>query len=334
MKSLGLLLVISLLVFSSVVAALLIYFPRFLSVTSEIQYDADDPSYNKGYWRQEIKSKGSERAYAAFVEKNSLQPEQRQHFFAHAMGEALFEELGIEGVVSCTDAFSFGCYHGFSTRAIASGGVEALMKLDAVCVKTFGHLSGCKHGLGHGILEYVGYQKLERALAMCTSLVAQPTPLMGCTSGVFMEYLSPLVDSDSKSRMIEYSNPYSPCTDIPKQYRSSCYFELGQWFRQTPNTDYGALCNALEEGDAHYCFLGIGTDMTRGWKDAETLIARCARFGALGELACRAGAAWSLVGNTTAVELCAYEDQEQRRTCIQTADLTQGIDPSIQESLK
>lgn len=309
-----------------------------LFTTGRLNYNEGDRGYNKEYWRQEIARNGAERAYGEFFEKNSLVPEARQHLFAHAFGEALFEKLGIEAVTVCSDAFSFGCYHGLFSRAIAEGGQDALIKLDAACRTEFGDLSGCSHGLGHGILEYVGYESLERALGMCTSLVNQPTPLLGCTSGVFMEYLSPLKDADGKlapsSRPFDANLPFAPCTDVSDEYRASCYFELGQWFRQTPDTDYGALCGALEVPAKQNCFLGIGTDMTRGWKDAETLIAKCARYDAENELACRAGAAWSLVGSPVAIALCAYEKIELRRICLEMADLTEGLDASIRQSLE
>lgn len=307
-------------------------------VSPLLRYDPEDPGFNKGYWSQEISSAGAERAYEAFVEKNNLIPEARRHLFAHAMGEALFAELGIEAVATCTDAYSFGCYHGLFSRAIAEGGKDAVLQLDAACTERFGNLSGCSHGLGHGILEYVGYENLDKALSMCSSLVSQPAPLLGCTSGVFMEYLAPLKGSDGSlapsSRPFDPELPFAPCTDVSEEYRSSCYFELGQWFRQTPGTDYGALCGRLEESAKRNCFLGIGTDMTRGWKDADTLIAKCARYDAENELACRAGAAWSLVGSPTAVALCAYGNAELTQECIEMADLTEGGDASIRRSLQ
>lgn len=329
-------LVVPVLLFSvSVVVTAVYILHAFFGYPS--RYNEQDSGYNKAYWRGEISRHGAEESYASFLQRNSSVPEVRQHLFAHAMGEALFEELGIEAVIVCTDAFSFGCYHGFSSRAIATGGIEALLKLDAACTQKFGNLSGCKHGLGHGILEYVGYGKIERALSMCAELVSQPTPLLGCTSGVFMEYLSPLTDSfgglESGSRMIDYAHPYAPCTEVAEEYQNSCYFELGQWFRQTPNTDYGGLCDALTGSRKEKCFLGIGTDMTRGWKDAATLIRQCARYSSENELACRAGAAWSLVGTQTAVQLCSYENTARSQKCIELADLTEGLDVSIRQAL-
>lgn len=326
-------LVLALLVFCAVVLVFLAY-----HFGSQLRYSPEDPGYNKQYWKQEIIRNGSEKAYGEFLQKNDLIPEARQHLFAHAFGEALFEERSIEAVLTCTDAYSFGCYHGLFSRAIAEGGKDALVKLDLACTEKFGNLSGCSHGLGHGILEYLGYESLNGALAMCSSFVSQPTPLLGCTSGVFMEYLAPLKGVDGalapSSRPFDQERPFAPCTDVAEGYRSSCYFELGQWFRQTPHTDYGELCSRLSGTAKMSCFLGIGTDMTRGWKDAETLIDKCARYDAENELACRAGAAWSLIGSPVAVALCAYENAELKRVCIETADLTEGLDASIRESLE
>lgn len=301
------------------------------------EYRPDEPAANKAYWVQQITRKGPADAYREFVEKNNVKNPQLQHFSAHVIGEVLYRQTGIDGIAFCGSEFSFGCYHGFATLAIAEGGEDALKELDAACEKTFGPLSGCQHGLGHGVLEYVGYQHLDNALSMCRSSVYQPVPLLGCTSGVFMEYLTPLAGIaeglEPEARDFNPGDPYAPCPSVQEVYRASCYFELGQWLRQTKDLDYGAVCGGLSETDRKYCFLGLGADFTRGWKDAETLIEKCARYAPDDELACRAGAAWQLLENGSS-GLCAYEDAELAERCVSLADLTEGLDPSIRASVQ
>jgi hypothetical protein len=299
-------------------------------------YNPDDPANNKAYWEAEIERFGGTRAYAEFLKKNGEKDPELQHFSAHVIGEALYKKLGIKGITVCGAEFSFGCYHGFSTLAIAEGGRDAVMELDAACTEAYGPLSGCQHGIGHGIMEYAG--RISEALTMCKELVYQPTPLLGCTSGVFMEYLTPLAGAGDgvmpEARAFNPEEPYAPCPNVPEAYRASCYFELGQWLRQTQDLDYGSICGGLAGSDRAHCFLGLGADFTRGWKDADSLIAKCSRYAPDDELVCRAGAAWQFVGGKKAAALCAYDDDTLKKTCIQTADLTEGLDISIQESLQ
>ena len=301
---------------------------------SSISYSLDDPAYNKEYWNQEINRTGPVNAYKAFLEKLKEESYTRTHFSAHAMGQALFERQGMRGIAVCDGSFDFGCYHGFSLRAIAQGGKSALLELDTACTQSFGPLSGCKHGLGHGLLEYVGHSHIDRALEMCKTFVYQPVPLLGCTSGVFMEYLTPLLVVEPVSRAFDPANPYTPCTEVDEEFRASCYFELGQWLRRTEGVDYGALCGALTEDYARYCFLGIGVDLVRGWKDSETLIQKCARYEKEHEFSCRAGASWALIYDGASNSVCEYSDVALTEECKKTADLTEGLDVSIGESLQ
>jgi hypothetical protein len=299
-----------------------------------IQYSIDDPTYNKEYWYQEIGRYGPEGAYKAFLEKLDGESYTRTHFSAHAMGQALFKSQGVSGIRFCDGSFDFGCYHGFSLRAIAQGGKDTLIQLDQACTQSFGSLSGCKHGLGHGVLEYVGRNNINHALEMCKAFVYQPAKLLGCTSGVFMEYLTPLLVVEPVSRNFDPQNPYTPCIEVDQDFRPSCYFELGQWFRRTEGVNYGTLCGALEKDYAKYCFLGIGVDLTRGWKDTETLLEKCGRYTAENQLSCRAGAAWALIYDGSSSTVCEYGDVALTERCKKLADLTEGLDPSIEESLR
>ncbi len=300
------------------------------------QYQDDDPSYNSAYWEEQVHLRGGVRAYETFIQKNADAPLERQHFAAHVMGKALFSELGIEGLVICDMSFGFGCYHGFFAGALAEGGEARIKELDQVCVGAFGPLgTGCLHGIGHGILEYVGYERITDALTLCGK-TTQVVPLLGCTSGVFMDYLSPLAGEGAtlipSARNVDPMNPYDPCPQVSEEFKGSCYFEFGNWLRETGG-DFKTLCAGLSGFDRMHCFLGAGSAHALSSNDVDAVRAECMSLQEEDELSCRAGVAWGFFsgGHTEADVLyaCAYTDANRRHQCEDLSDLTHGFDSNF-----
>lgn len=299
-------------------------------------YRKDDPAFNKSFWGNEIVRYGGVRAYAEFKKLNADMPIERAHFAAHVIGISLFEKFGIYGLSACDSEFGFGCFHGFFSAAVSAGGESQIKKLDDVCVETYGVLgTGCQHGIGHGILEYAGYARITDALDLCKKETTQVVPLLGCTSGVFMEYFFPLQGTgdalSSSIRPLDTVNPYDPCPIVPMAFQASCYFELGQRFHQLP-TDDSMLCAFLQEENRGNCFLGVGVDVARVSVTSEMLSA-CAHFGNVGEDFCRAGASWgywSAGDFVSATRACAYNESTKESMCRSRADLTKGRDPNVQ----
>ena len=323
-----------------------IFASSFFSHRSSIAYSDTDPAYNRAYWKQEIANLGPAKAYTLFKQENAKAPALRQHFSSHVIGELLYEKLGIDGIAVCDSTFGFGCYHGFFGQAIASGGSERIAELDSACVKAYSSLgTGCQHGLGHGILEYAGYTRLNDALALCKK-TTQLVPLLGCTSGVFMEYNTPLVSKENgavpTTRQLDPKDPHAPCPSVPAENRASCYFELGQWYRITLGADrqkLNSLCGTLDGSDRTHCFLGLGaiTVAFDGYVLPKAK-AECDAFAPADMLSCRAGVSWSFFANppyrAQAPEACAYPDPAKEKECLSLADLTQGLDDSKQQHAK
>lgn len=304
-------------------------------MSTKISYSDSDPAYNRAYWTQEIARKGAAAAYQEFKEKDADAPMGRQHFAAHVVGNLIAAAQGPAGITICDSSFGFGCYHGFFAQVIATGGTSLISTLDAACVAAYGKLgTGCQHGIGHGILEYVGYGKVNEALALCKQ-TTQLVPLLGCTSGVFMEYNFPLSGpADAlvpSTRQLDTADRYAPCTSVPADNKDSCYFELGQWTRITLN-DYEKVdqfCGGLTGSARRHCYLGVGAIIPplEGY-DAEKNAQICTRFSTSDELACRAGVRWGLYQTpehrTNADSACAYAQSATRAACLKLGDLTQG----------
>ncbi|MBY0111044.1 hypothetical protein K2Y00_03545 [Patescibacteria group bacterium] len=303
------------------------------------QYDPQDEAYNASYWSYSIQRSGAPSAYQEFLVRNSSTDSTRQHLAAHVFGEVLFKIEGEEGISVCDAQFGFGCYHGFFGRAISEGGVESIARLDAACVKTHGTLgTGCQHGVGHGILEYVGYDALDEALALCAE-TTQLTSRLGCTSGVFMEYNSPLAGiSDGlvpTTRALDPLNLYEPCNEVEEKYKESCFHELGAWvLSHHADAARAGFCEGIEGRGRESCFVGMGSAIAHKVGPYPTQgIEMCAMFGENDMRSCRAGLSWGFftVPETRlhALEACGYTEETQKNACLRLGDLTEGLDPTF-----
>lgn len=215
----------------------------------------------KEEWKKVIEEQGAEKAYASFLEeapKSTIST----HSQAHAFGEALYEEEGIDGLRVCDSSFEFGCYHSFFGLAVNAEGIETLPKFDEACKNKFGDQNlPCQHGIGHGVLVYTDYNNLERALELCETISDLPTG--GCSSGVFMEYNFHTMDDTAQYLRTAGEDLYEPCDTLPQRFQASCYFEQIQWWESILDKDYaqmGELCTKLTPQSAEYnaCYNGIG----------------------------------------------------------------------------
>jgi hypothetical protein len=279
-----------------------------------------------------IRAEGGIDAYASFKARYASASFDTAHNAAHLFGESLYDVEGVGGVAACDAGFNFGCYHGFFAVAVAKEGLDVVSALDAACgTSEVAHSSACQHGIGHGILEYLGHDKLVPALEAC-GLTDQPDPLAGCTSGVFMEYNVPLVVNADGSFTIttrQYApdeGPYTPCGDIPERFRGSCLQELPQWWQQVFHDDFakmGALCAALDSTVAtQICIAGVGKIVP---SSADYSVEGTERFCALMPAdwydKCITQAAWSfetnILSHAQALEICRFASKEAQKECPQ-----------------
>ncbi len=214
-----------------------------------------------------IRAEGPARAYALLKKTYAGESFSTRHNAAHIFGESLYVVGGISAVAVCDADFNFGCFHGFMTRAISSAGLSIIPQLDTVCGST-NATTTCQHGLGHGILEYMGHEHLTQALEAC-SITRKLDPIAGCTSGIFMEYNVPLTSAPDGSfstatrPLKDAAHSYDPCPSLSEEFRQSCYYALPQWWEQIYSNDFsiiGPLCVAVtNEKERTACLLGLGS---------------------------------------------------------------------------
>lgn len=220
------------------------------------------------YWAARIAAKGAPEAYKEFSAFVAPLNPSDQHGLAHAFGDALYKKAGLPGIAVCDAQFSYGCYHQFIGDAIASEGLGVVDQINAIC-GTIDNGVPCKHGIGHGLVGYLGYQPtdLKKAIAECAHVGALDSP-QGCYGGAFMEYsMRTLAASDARP---ETSDMYAPCDEYSGAASRSCYLYQPQWWwveHFSVLTDpvpvsfakMGAWCAAIKNSaDRGSCYEGIG----------------------------------------------------------------------------
>lgn len=329
------LLIVSLLL----IGALAINLDGRREVTTPPIFDAKDGNLAevRSYWSGMIDQMGPTQAYAKFKENTRSSSSGIQHMSAHIFGALLYEKTGIDGIATCDAEFAFGCYHSFFGGAIADKGNSVVTALDKACIKKFGPLgTGCQHGIGHGLMEYYG-TNLEQALADC-----QPTQkmvLLGCTSGVFMEYNFPtLIGSETATtgqRNLDKKNPDYPCNRIPINFQNSCYFELPQWWYQVYERDdqvMGQLCQDIRnQTNRENCFRGLGNTVgPRTNFDLNKGVETCRIMPSTeGNTLCLSGLSWSWFAEPSkrlvSQKPCQALSLTSRQICLDKADLVKEV---------
>ncbi|HVU75502.1 MAG TPA: hypothetical protein VHD38_01525 [Candidatus Paceibacterota bacterium] len=226
----------------------------------------------ESFWKGRIEAVGASDAYAEFAQSVSTLSPAKQHENAHTFGGALFDAEGTAGLATCDARFSYGCFHEFLGRAIASLGMGIVDSLNQGCVDALGgNALSCQHGIGHGVQAALGYDEsaLKKALRICENLPYND-PIGGCYGGVFMEYnMQTMLGEQARTRPEKPGDPLYPCDVLSAAYLPACAFWSPQWWINlqhqagAPTVDtkaIGSLCDSFT--DAHQvraCYEGLGT---------------------------------------------------------------------------
>jgi len=217
------------------------------------------------------------------------------HHLAHALGRFAIAQHknDLSVIVDCRPIFEAGCYHGVlegflaSQKSLDSNTIASICSAVERTSPSRQPALECSHGLGHGLLERVGYD-LPRALATCDYLTAEDAR-GECHDGVFMEnVMHGLGDSmvavgdeapSAHHQMMEMPGAAPrreyfrkqdlafPCDSVAAPYRSSCWSYQPLVAIQLTNVDFQKtlhLCNKAVDAGATTCYRGFGKQST-GW---------------------------------------------------------------------
>lgn len=208
------------------------------------------------YFKNLARDKGA--AYAFEVLRRAEFPlGTDMHLLGHEVGYALYDEKGIDGIASCTDEFRNACSHSLVISAFIEHGESALPTISKACKRAPGGKGAytmCFHGLGHGVLAYVGYD-LEKAIMLCkkagTKEYAQGE-YVECVGGTVMEMLSGVHDRTAwglqAEKYLKKDDPLFPCTAdfMSREVRPVCLAHI------TPNLFLAAGLNLASLDPAGY----------------------------------------------------------------------------------
>lgn len=239
---------------------------------SETLPASTNPVAQQAYWEKKIEALGPKGAYEAFAEAMASKDPGVQHADAHAFGAALFVRAGVSGLSTCDAQFNFGCFHEFLGRAISSLGLSKVNDLNQACRDALGNgFLSCQHGIGHGVLAYLGYNNkdLDQALRLCKDL-PYSDPIGGCYGGVFMEYnLQTMLGTEARLRPA-VADILFPCDTLAPAYQKACFYWQPQWWDQTMRgqgveditaifVELGKRCDLEKDPELnHFCYQGIG----------------------------------------------------------------------------
>ena len=178
------------------------------------------------------------------------------HLLNHASGDFAYKKYGNKGILYCKEYFLASCFHAVILETIANEGVNTLEKTMESCwEKDITVASQCAHGIGHGVLAWVGYKNLTEALKICDGLATKDSrfPLFNCHDGVFMENLWAVHNDGQPSpdRWIKHDDPYYPCNDpqIKEEWQAGCWANQASLMYQMFEGDVkkvGEYCDVVE----------------------------------------------------------------------------------------
>lgn len=268
----------------------------------------EDPGAFRAYWEKETERIGFKVAFERLKKEYQTETPSDQHFAVHIFGEIIYERFGINGINQCDPVYGFGCHHGFLARIVAEEGVSVIRKLDDACIQVFGSplATGCQHGIGHGALDLAQWD-VPRALELCSN-TTEIVPILGCMSGVFMEYFNPQNTgipgvNAPESPPFDQNQPFDICLTMSEKHRRSCYFEMPVWWLGRTEHDFlaaGSLCERAPDDVAkEYCYLGFG-NIAGPMKNflKEDSLAICDQMPSRdGRVLCTAGVYWSFIAD-------------------------------------
>jgi len=253
----------------------------------------------RSLWEKQIRQFGAQKVWADLTREYATN--YNRHAVGHIYGELLYDIYGNGGLKYCDTGFSYGCFHSFFGRVLSEQGTDAIGELDKVCIEKFGPVdSGCQHGIGHGILQYLGPTKLVESLSLCSKISVDGD---SCLTGIFMEYNFPAevsgLEIEEKIRDFKEEDPYYPCSGVPESFKKSCYYELPRYWERVLSSDFeyiGQLCQGVSETIEikNGCFEGVGEVVSLSTDHSvEETIVRCRQMPDINaEETCRVAASW------------------------------------------
>lgn len=160
------------------------------------------------------------------------------HLLGHVVGDILYKQQGLEGIKACTEDFRNACSHSVVIGLFFEKSEAALPEIAEACRRApggSGAYTMCFHGLGHGILAYVGYD-LPKAIELCEKTGTEAyrnREYVECVGGTVMEIIgggfhNQKLWAEQSKKYTKVDDPLYLCSSdfMPDVARSQCYVYL------------------------------------------------------------------------------------------------------------
>jgi hypothetical protein len=233
----------------------------------------------------------------------------RGHQLAHALGRAAIARAGDDpaALARCRPLFQAGCYHGVLEGYLASVERVDAQRLTGMCAalarpgEAVISARECAHGLGHGLLERVGYD-FGVALRACDAFRSDALK-EECHDGIFMQNLvngeglpTTTAAESSEADSHQHGNGEThaahasgagfrsddltyPCSTVGRPYQPSCWSYQPVAIRRflgDPGPRTMISCDLAPEDARARCYAGYGKQtLSRYGNDLNAMIQLC-----------------------------------------------------------
>jgi len=235
------------------------------------------------FFKKLAQAKGAEYAFSV-LRIAKLPPDTDLHLLGHVVGDELYKQKGLQGILVCTNDFRNACSHSIVIGLLMQKGEAALPAIADACRQApggSGAYTMCYHGLGHGILAYAGYD-LARAATLCEKTGTQGEAPQ-CVGGAIMEMISGgghdhELWQAKRGEWLKSQDPLHACLQdfMSAGGRIFCLMYITPYLWEAAGADIGhpadkdfaasfKFCDALLENDLagrDACFGGFGKEFT------------------------------------------------------------------------
>jgi hypothetical protein len=231
-------------------------------------------------------AKGGAYAYEV-LKRAPVPPNTDMHLLAHAVGDVLYEQEGVDAIGICTQDFRNACSHSIVVGALNEyGGESALELIRGACNKApggSGAYTMCYHGLGHGVFAYFEYE-IPETVDFCAKTGTEEyhnREYIECVGGSIMELMGG--GGHDRDKWVKSRNKYlnddplAPCSSdvMPIAAKEICYtyitpqlFERAGANMALPQPEHiekaFTYCDRIVKSDEklrYACFSGIGKEL-------------------------------------------------------------------------
>lgn len=220
------------------------------------------------------------------LRRAGLPPQTDLHLLGHVIGDELYKQQGVDGVVHCTQEFRNACSHSIvigTLNDFGEGGLDSIRESCKQAPGGGGAYTMCYHGLGHGVFSHFAFQFPE-TVDFCKKT---GTPeyfnreYIECVGGAVMELMGggghdPTNYEIARNQYLSKDNPLGLCfsDNIPEETKEICLIYLTPYIWESVGIELGnpdpsrfkegfAVCDEIPETKQHLrnaCFGGFGKE--------------------------------------------------------------------------